>query len=195
MKTTRLLAAALALMFVSCARAPELHEENRAQDTLREKPCPGYDGTIADPCKLSMHALLAQPEMYDQMYVELAGFFVEGLDPVLFIDRDSAENSILKNALFVSAGQGVQADMDRYRNRYVTLVGKFSNVRRNRSEQGPRDYSQFSGFLQVEKVGSPTHSPVPYACWRPDRDRAKDPRTVRSLLGEKVCLGAHSPKD
>lgn len=190
MKKSLLAIAALpALIVVSCSDTSGISAKSTSkQDAESYAECPGYDGTKADPCRVSLYALIAQPERYDGMYLEVAGMYVEGLDTVLFADRDSAENSILKNGIYVATDGADAADkVAKNRNRFVTLAGFFSSIKRERSEFAPRDFAQFSGKLQVDRVGSATSAPIPYACWDPKRDRTNDPMTVKALLGEKVC--------
>jgi hypothetical protein len=173
---------------VACSEPPAVPKVASTNEGARSGGCNGYDGTAADPCKMSLHALIAQPAQYDGVYVEITGLYTVGLDQVLFVDRDSAENSILKNGVLVSLVRSdIEHKLDAHRNKFITFSGMFSSIKRNRSEFGGRDFSQFSGVVQVDKVGSATSAPIPYACWDPSRDRAYDPKTVKELLGEVVC--------
>ena len=177
------------LAALSCSDTPGISAKLPSEQGAKTYAgCVGYDGTRTDPCRISLYALIAQPERYDGLYVEVAGMYVEGLDAVLFTDRDSAENSMLKNGIFVATDNTDAAGkVAKHRNRFITISGVFSSVKRERSEFGPRDFAQFSGKIQLERVGSATSASIPYACWDPKRDRTNDPMTVKSLLGEKVC--------
>lgn len=186
-KTHLLVAALFMLAAASCSERPDVSQAASKQSGIFTN-CQGYDGTKADPCRVSLHALIAQPAHYNGLYVEVAGMYVEGLDRVLFSDRDSAENSILKNGIFVAVDDAdAPSELVKHRNKFVTIAGIFSSIERDRSEFAPRDFSQFSGRIQVDKLGSATSAPIPYACWDPERNRALDPRTVKALLGEKAC--------
>lgn len=179
----------LMVMLAACSKEPGYFpDEEVAQAARSANGCAGFGGSEHDPCRISMYSLIVQPAIYEGVYVQVTGMYVEGLDRVLFTDRDSAENSILKNGIFISTVTPIlQIDLDRHRNKFVTLSGVFSSVARSRSEFGPRDFSQFSGTIQVDRIGNSTSAPIPYACWNPSRDRSNDPRTVKELLGEVAC--------
>ncbi|TQM12257.1 hypothetical protein FB548_2188 [Pseudoxanthomonas sp. 3HH-4] len=164
-------------------------EDRPATEAGSARPfCGVSKASEADPCHVSIYTLAAHPDYFDGKFVRISGFYTKGLMDVLFFDRDSSENVILKNAVaLLDTTPQHQEKLTLRLNRYVEVVGKFSQTIREPGEFSGPSYGQFLGTLNVVKVGSALNTHTPYACWDPQRDRARDPKTVRALLGEQVC--------
>lgn len=172
------------ILVMLCASCGEKYDVS----AVDRDACSEYDGTSSDPCRISIYRLISSPDQYDGKHIVVSGFLTRGLSDVLFVDRDSSENSILKNGLIVSTNNAqLNATLYKNNNRYVTLVGNFNSSKRDRSEFSENGYGAFFGMLELSKVGDGIATSIPYACWNPGRDRANDPTTVRSVLGENVC--------
>lgn len=182
MKTIALAALCLMPLLASC------QGEERKPVEEKLSYCGISKATDADPCEISVYTLAAHPDYFDGKSIRVSGFYSHGLDQVLFFDRDSSENVIFKNSLALIDVPADQAPrLDRYLNKYAEIQGTFTRTFNHPGEFSPRSYGQFLGTLAVKKVGSKYDTSTPYACWDPQRDRSKDPKTVRALLGEEVC--------
>jgi hypothetical protein len=141
-----------------------------------------------DPCEVSVYTLAAHPDYFDGKSIRITGFYSQGLEKVLFFDRDSSENVIFKNSVALIDIKEDQIErLEKYLNKYVEVQGTFTRTFNHPGEFSERSYGQFLGTFSVKKVGPKYNTSTPYACWDPYRDRSKDPKTVRGLLGEEVC--------
>ena len=162
--------------------------DSSAQAGLATNYCGISKGIESDPCQVSIYTLAAHPDYFNGKVVRIAGFYTRGLQNVLFFDRDSSENVIFKNSVvLLETAANDQAKLTKKLNKYVEVIGKFTQTFNHPGEFSGPSYGQFLGTLNVLKVGSVYDTSTPYACWDPYRDRSKDPKTVRVLLGETVC--------
>lgn len=106
-------------------------------------------------CTVSMYALLASPEDYDGLVVSIKGFISAGDHPVLFVDRDSAEYSILENGIFVSTrGEIPAVTAAASVGRYVRIVGTFRHLQRQEHLLDGMGPSIHAGRLEVDFVSA-----------------------------------------
>jgi len=187
MKIIVLFALSLTPLLASCQSGEKLNAEKVSY-------CGISKATDSDPCEVSVYTLAAHPDYFDGKVVHISGFYSKGLDDVLFFDRDSSENVIFKNSVALIGIKNDQVDrLNRYLNRYAEVQGTFTQSFNHPGEFSERSYGQFLGTLAVSRVGPKYDTSTPYACWDPHRDRSKDPKTVRALLGEEVCNDTPPP--
>lgn len=180
----RIAVAVSVLVLASC--------QSKTEDDYRQMIyasfCSRYAGNLSDPCEVSAHALASHPAAFDGKVVRATGFYTKGLGDVIFLDRESSEYSVFKNAFIITKSSPKnEVALARRQNSYITVVGTFKNPLRVRGEFSQRTNDEFAGEIEIARVEPRKASKLPYACWNPSNPHGNGVKTLREVLGERVC--------
>lgn len=106
-----------------------------------------------NPCAVSIHSLVSDPEKWDEKYVVTEGFYSVGRDPALFVSKESSDYAILRNGLSVELIDPASLSRaPRVTDRWVMVVGRFRSNAYNESNKGALVFQDFSGRINQARV-------------------------------------------
>lgn len=138
----------------------------------------GRGNSSGDPCPISFLTLAANPDLFNERHIRVAGHYSSGLEPLLFIDRESAEGGLTANAALLSMSS--ESELESLKSEHLVLIeGKFLHTPPQRGEFNKPTAAGLVGELADAKQIRGSAIGIPYRCWaappdRPENDERKD---------------------
>lgn len=107
------------------------------------------------PCELSIYAIAANPVCFSGMLIAVTGFYGSANDGVLYTDRESSDNRILKNGISLVMPASASSSKDRLDLRpssYQRVSGLFLHPSDPRVGLDGKNVGQYLGLLRTVGV-------------------------------------------
>lgn len=140
--------------------------------------CRDSGGSSDDPCRISFLTLAANPDLFNDRHIRVAGYYTSGLDTLLFTDRESAEGGVTANAALLSMRS--ESELKSLKPEHLVLIeGKFLYTPPQRGEFNRPKAAGLIGELAEAKHIRGSAIGIPYRCWvappdKPENDERTD---------------------
>ena len=126
--------------------------------------CGDRGASSGDPCPISFLTLAANPDLFNERYVRVAGYYSEGLDHLLFVDRNSADGGVVANAALLS--MRTKSELEGLKPEHLILIeAKFLHSVPTRGEFDVPKTRGLLGELADAKRIRGSAIGLPYKCW------------------------------